>query len=77
MKLRRGRAQQSTDSNSDTAPGGSAQEDLFNDLDSRYKVERKPGEGDVIDSLSTLTAIPEVDLIMEYASPTFSLCLSY
>ena len=69
MKLRRGRAQQSTDSNSDAVPGGSKQEDLFDDIDQRYKVERKPGEeGSVTNSLSMLTAIPEVDLGMEYAS---------
>jgi len=66
MKLRRGRAQQSNDSNSDSAPGGSTQEDLFNNLDPRYKVERKPGEeGSVTNSLSMLTAIPEVDLGMD------------
>jgi hypothetical protein len=69
MKLRRGRAQQSTDPDSDADPGGSKQEDLFNNLDPRYKVERKPGEeGSVTNSLSMLTAIPEVDLGMEYAS---------
>jgi hypothetical protein len=69
MKLRRGRAQQSTDPDSDADPEGSKQEDLFNNLDPRYKVERKPGEeGSVTNSLSMLTAIPEVDLGMEYAS---------
>ena len=78
MKLRCGRAQQLTDSNSDTAPGGSAQEDLFSNLDPRYKVERKPGkEGNVTNSLSMVTTIPEVDLGMEYASPSFSISLSY
>jgi hypothetical protein len=69
MKLRRGRAQQSTDPDSDADPEGSKQEDLFSNLDPRYKVERKPGEeGSVTNSLSMLTAIPEVDLGMEYAS---------
>jgi hypothetical protein len=76
MKLRRGLAEQSADSSagastSTTAQPGSnaqAQDDLFSNLDSRYKVQRKPGEeGSVTNSLSMLTAIPEVDLGMEYA----------
>jgi hypothetical protein len=52
-----------------------AQADLFDSLDPRYKVERKQGEeGSVTNSLSMLTAIPEVDLGMECASlpPFFS-----
>ncbi|KAI9434430.1 hepatocellular carcinoma-associated antigen 59-domain-containing protein [Lactarius indigo] len=67
MKLRRGRAQQSPDDPSaDAVPSGSAQEDLFSNLDPRYKVDRKPGEeGSVTNSLSMLTAIPEVDLGMD------------
>lgn len=70
MKLRRGRSQQPSDPNSDAVPGGSKQEDLFDNIDQRYKVERKPGEeGSVTNSLSMLTAIPEVDLGMEYALP--------
>ena len=73
MKLRRGRSQQPSDPNSDAVPGGSKQEDLFDNIDQRYKVERKPGEeGSVTNSLSMLTAIPEVDLGMEYASPKLS-----
>ncbi|KAH9023439.1 hepatocellular carcinoma-associated antigen 59-domain-containing protein [Lactarius pseudohatsudake] len=64
MKLRRGRAEQEPDV--DAVPSGSAQEDLFSNLDQRYKVERKPGEeGSVTNSLSMLTAIPEVDLGMD------------
>jgi hypothetical protein len=78
MKLRRGRAQQSGDPSADADPGENAQEDLFSNLDPRYKVERKPGEeGSVTNSLSMLTAIPEVDLGMECVSLNpFSLCLS-
>ena len=77
MKLRRGLAQQSADSSaggstSTTAqPGGNvqAQDDIFSNLDPRYKVQRKPGEeGNVTNSLSMLTAIPEVDLGMEYVT---------
>lgn len=78
MKLRRGRAQQSSDYGADAAPeaGGSAKEDPFNSLDPRYKVERKPGEeGNVTNSLSMLTAIPEVDLGMEYALTSSPLSL--
>jgi len=42
---------------------GNAQDDVFDKLDPRYKVERKLGEeGSVTNSLSMLTAIPEVDL---------------
>jgi hypothetical protein len=77
MKHRR--AQQSADSSAgatstNTAaaqlePSGNAQDDLFSNLDPRYKVERKPGEeGSVTNSLSMLTAIPEVDLGMECVS---------
>ncbi|KAI0258484.1 hepatocellular carcinoma-associated antigen 59-domain-containing protein [Gloeopeniophorella convolvens] len=63
MKLRRGRGQAGEEG---AKAGGSTQEDFFNDLDSRYKVERKPGEeGSVTNSLSMLTAIPEVDLGMD------------
>lgn len=74
MKLRRGRQEQSADpdtgtgSTSATGAGTSAgaQDDIFNNLDPRYKVERKLGEeGSVTNSLSMLTAIPEVDLGME------------
>ena len=69
MKLRRGRAQESTDPSADAVPGESAPEDLFSTLDPRYKVERKTGEeGSVTNSLSMLTAIPEVDLGMECVS---------
>ncbi len=75
MKLRRGRAEESTDPSVDAVPGGSAQEDLFSNLDPRYKVERKPGEeGSVTNSLSMLTAIPEVDLGMECVSLNSSVC---
>jgi Hepatocellular carcinoma-associated antigen 59 len=79
MKLRRSREQQSagtsaeagTGSTSEVAagpstgaqPAANAQDDLFDNLDPRYKVERKLGEeGSVTNSLSMLTAIPEVDL---------------
>ncbi|KAH9983549.1 hepatocellular carcinoma-associated antigen 59-domain-containing protein [Russula compacta] len=74
MKLRRGRQEQSADadtgtgSTSATTAGTSAgaQDDIFNNLDPRYKVERKLGEeGSVTNSLSMLTAIPEVDLGMD------------
>jgi Hepatocellular carcinoma-associated antigen 59 len=45
---------------------GNAQDDVFDKLDPRYKVERKlEGEGSVTNSLAMLTAIPEVDLGME------------
>jgi hypothetical protein len=51
-----------------------AQADLFDSLDPRYKVERKLGEeGSVTNSLSMLTAIPEVDLGMECVSSRLSL----
>jgi Hepatocellular carcinoma-associated antigen 59 len=74
MKLRRGQAaQQSADSSTGASAstaaqaGGNAQDDLFSKLDPRYKVERKSGEeGSVTNSLSMLTAIPEVDLGMEF-----------
>ncbi len=67
MKLRRGRAQESADLGAGANPSGSAaQEDLFSNIDPKYKVDRKPGEeGSVTNSLSMLTAIPEVDLGME------------
>jgi hypothetical protein len=49
-----------------------AQDDVFDKLDPRYKVERKLGEeGSVTNSLSMLTAIPEVDLGIKYV-PIFS-----
>lgn len=52
---------------------GNAQDDVFDKLDPRYKVERKVGEeGNVTNSLAMLTAIPEVDLGMEYV-PVFLL----
>ena len=76
MKVRRGSAQPSDESPGASTtpgaqPGGNAQDDLFNNLDPRYKVERKPGEeGSVTNSLSMLTAIPEVDLGMEYVPPS-------
>ena len=75
MKLRRGLAQQSEDSSagaststtSQRGGNGQVQDDIFSNLDPRYKVQRKPGEeGNVTNSLSMLTAIPEVDLGMEY-----------
>jgi hypothetical protein len=51
---------------------GNAQDDVFDKLDPRYKVERKVGEeGSVTNSLSMLTAIPEVDLGIKYV-PSFS-----
>jgi len=79
MKLRRNREQPSagmsmeagTGSSSEAAagpsagtqPSGNGQDDLFDNLDPRLKVERKLGEeGSVTNSLSMLTAIPEVDL---------------
>ncbi|KAI0252050.1 hepatocellular carcinoma-associated antigen 59-domain-containing protein [Lactifluus subvellereus] len=71
MKHRRGPAQQSDESadastSTGAQPSGDAQDDLFSNLDPRYKVERKPGEeGSVTNSLSMLTAIPEVDLGMD------------
>jgi hypothetical protein len=75
MKLRRARERQSTDTDVD-APStavagarpnkGNAQDDVFDKLDPRYKVERKVGEeGSVTNSLAMLSAIPEVDLGME------------
>ena len=92
MKLRRAREQQSadTDANTNTNPASTAaagasarpnkrnaQDDVFDKLDPRYKVERKVGEeGSVTNSLSMLTAIPEVDLGMEcvhvFTSPSSS-----
>lgn len=81
MKLRRTREPQSADPDGDTnaagttaagtsasarANKGHAQDDVFDKLDPRYKVERKVGEeGSVTNSLAMLTAIPEVDLGME------------
>jgi hypothetical protein len=54
------------DTTAGTKPVGSAQDDLFDHLDPRYKVERKHGEeGSVTNSLAMLTAIPEVDLGMD------------
>ena len=51
-----------------------SREDLFSNLDPRYEAYRMPGEeGNVTNSLSMLTAMPEVGLGMEYASPNFSL----
>jgi hypothetical protein len=59
------------DTTAGTKPVGSAQDDLFDHLDPRYKVERKHGEeGSVTNSLAMLTAIPEVDLGMECVSNT-------
>lgn len=81
MKHRRSREQQSADTDTDTNDAGTtaggasttarpnkgnAQDDVFDKLDPRYKVERKVGEeGSVTNSLAMLTAIPEVDLGME------------
>ena len=49
--------------------GNTKDDDPFDHLDPRYKVERKLGEeGSVTNSLAMLTAIPEVDLGMEYVS---------
>jgi len=79
MKLRRSREQQSAGTSAEAGmgstsevaagpstgaqPAANAQDDLFDNLDPRYKVERKLGEeGSVTNSLSMLTAIPEVDL---------------
>ncbi|KAN0115994.1 Hepatocellular carcinoma-associated antigen 59 domain containing protein [Russula decolorans] len=46
--------------------GNTKDDDPFDHLDPRYKVERKPGEeGSVTNSLAMLTAIPEVDLGMD------------
>jgi hypothetical protein len=54
--------------------GNTKDDDPFDHLDPRYKVERKPGEeGSVTNSLAMLTAIPEVDLGMECVSNT-TLC---
>jgi hypothetical protein len=51
--------------------GNTKDDDPFDHLDPRYKVERKLGEeGSVTNSLAMLTAIPEVDLGMEYVSNT-------
>ncbi len=60
-------------------PDGNAKDDddPFDHLDPRYKVERKLGEeGSVTNSLAMLTAIPEVDLGMEYVLNTTTLSLS-
>ena len=52
--------------------GNTKDDDPFDHLDPRYKVERKLGEeGSVTNSLAMLTAIPEVDLGMEYVSCPF------
>jgi hypothetical protein len=49
--------------------GNTTDDDPFDHLDPRYKVERKLGEeGSVTNSLAMLTAIPEVDLGMECVS---------
>jgi len=46
--------------------GNAKDDDPFDHLDPRYKVERKLGEeGSVTNSLAMLTAIPEVDLGMD------------
>ena len=51
--------------------GNTKDDDPFDHLDPRYKVERKLGEeGSVTNSLAMLTAIPEVDLGMECVSNT-------
>ena len=53
------------------AVGNNKDDDPFDHLDPRYKVERKLGEeGSVTNSLAMLTAIPEVDLGMEYVAVT-------
>jgi len=71
-----------TTTNNTTAgakPDGNAKndDDPFDHLDPRYKVERKLGEeGSVTNSLAMLTAIPEVDLGMEYVLNTTTLSLS-
>ncbi|KAI0290078.1 hepatocellular carcinoma-associated antigen 59-domain-containing protein [Multifurca ochricompacta] len=72
MKLRSAPVQESTVSSTATGTSaattgpGAKNDDLFSNLDPRYKVERKPGEeGSVTNSLSMLTAIPEVDLGMD------------
>ena len=58
-----------TDTTAVAKPAGNGQDDVFDHLDPRYKVERKLGEeGSVTNSLAMLTAIPEVDLGMEYVS---------
>ena len=54
--------------------GNTKDDDPFDHLDPRYKVDRKLGEeGSVTNSLAMLTAIPEVDLGMECVSNT-TLC---
>jgi len=51
--------------------GNTQDDDPFDHLDPRFKVERKLGEeGSVTNSLAMLTAIPEVDLGMECVSNT-------
>jgi hypothetical protein len=58
-----------TDTTAGAKPAGNGQDDVFDHLDPRYKVERKLGEeGSVTNSLAMLTAIPEVDLGMECVS---------
>jgi len=55
--------------------GNTKDDDPFDHLDPRYKVERKLGEeGSVTNSLAMLTAIPEVDLGMECVSCPFPFC---
>jgi len=88
MKLRRGREQQSAGTSTEagtgstgevaagpsasTQPAGNTQDDLFDTLDPRYKVERKLGEeGSVTNSLAMLTAIPEVDLGIKCVAHNF------
>ncbi|KAI9457301.1 hepatocellular carcinoma-associated antigen 59-domain-containing protein [Russula earlei] len=70
MKLRRGSETGSTSAAAGASAGaqpvGNAPDDIFDNLDPKYKVERKLGEeGSVTNSLSMLTAIPEVDLGMD------------
>ena len=68
-----------TDTTAGAKPAGNGQDDVFDHLDPRYKVERKLGEeGSVTNSLAMLTAIPEVDLGMECVSniPLFPYLLS-
>jgi hypothetical protein len=66
----KGKASSSTtDTTLGAKPAGNSQDDVFDHLDPRYKVERKLGEeGSVTNSLAMLTAIPEVDLGMECVS---------
>jgi hypothetical protein len=58
--------------------GNTKDDDPFDHLDPRYKVERKLGEeGSVTNSLAMLTAIPEVDLGMECVSNAHPFFLSF